>query len=206
MSARSCDQLCPITADLTDHQGTDDQCSPSSATCHCPSVPALSAHPCHLPVPISATSMPHISATYQCCQSVPPISVSQCRLSVPVSATYQCASVPPIIAHQCCLSVPPNSASQCHLSVPYISAAFQCPSVMPVNAHQCHLPVPPHQCPSVPPISVHQCSLSVPITAASLAHISEGEKSLDLQNFITKTKKKTFFFNFQWFLVCLGKN
>ncbi|CAI9559889.1 unnamed protein product [Staurois parvus] len=49
---------------------------------------------------------------------------------------------------------------------------------MPVNAHQCHLPVPPHQCPSVPPISVHQCSLSVPITAASLAHIIEGEKSL----------------------------
>ncbi|CAI9587048.1 unnamed protein product [Staurois parvus] len=36
----------------------------------------------------------------------------------------------------------------------------------------CHLPVPPHQCPSV------QCSLSVPITAASLAHISEGKKSL----------------------------
>ncbi|CAI9531607.1 unnamed protein product [Staurois parvus] len=35
-----------------------------------------------------------------------------------------------------------------------------------------------YQCPSVPPISVHQCSLSVPITAASLAHISEGEKSL----------------------------
>ncbi|CAI9608268.1 unnamed protein product [Staurois parvus] len=59
-----------------------------------------------------------------------------------------------------------------------MSAAFQCPSVMPVNAHQCHLPVPPHQCPSVPPISVHQCSLSMPITAALLAHISEGEKSL----------------------------
>ncbi|CAI9558711.1 unnamed protein product, partial [Staurois parvus] len=56
----------------------------------------------------------------------------------------------------------PNSASQCPLSVPPISA----------------LPVPPHQCPSVPPISVHQCSLSVPITGASLAHISEGEKSL----------------------------
>ncbi|CAI9615961.1 unnamed protein product, partial [Staurois parvus] len=54
---------------------------------------------------------------------------------------------------------------------------------MPVNAHQCHLPVPPHQCPSVPPISVHQCSLSVPISAASLAHISEGEKSY-LQNSI----------------------
>ncbi|CAI9535747.1 unnamed protein product [Staurois parvus] len=47
---------------------------------------------------------------------------------------------------------------------------------MPVNAHQCHLPVPPHQCPSVPPITVQQCP-SVQITAASLAHISEGEKS-----------------------------
>ncbi|CAI9610278.1 unnamed protein product [Staurois parvus] len=48
-----------------------------------------------------------------------------------------------------------------------MSAAFQCPSVLPVNAHQCHLPVPPYQ-----------CHLSVPITAASLAHIREGEKSL----------------------------
>ncbi|CAI9571606.1 unnamed protein product [Staurois parvus] len=39
---------------------------------------------------------------------------------------------------------------------------------MPISdAHQCHLPVPPHQ-----------CHLSVPIIAASLAHISEGEKSL----------------------------
>ncbi|CAI9539913.1 unnamed protein product, partial [Staurois parvus] len=92
------------------------------------------------------------------CQSVAPFSASQCRLSVP--------------------SVPPNSASQCCLSVPYMSAAFQCPSVMSVNAHQRHLPVPLHQCPSVPPISAHQCSLAVPITAASLAHISEGEKSL----------------------------
>ncbi|CAI9613484.1 unnamed protein product, partial [Staurois parvus] len=55
----------------------------------------------------------------------------------------------------------PNSASQCHLSLPPISA----------------LPVPPHQCPSVPPLSVLQCSLSVPISAASLVHISEGEKS-----------------------------
>ncbi|CAI9557120.1 unnamed protein product [Staurois parvus] len=34
------------------------------------------------------------------------------------------------------------------------------------------------QCSSVPPISVYPCSLSVPITAASLSHISEGEKSL----------------------------
>ncbi|CAI9561119.1 unnamed protein product, partial [Staurois parvus] len=55
------------------------------------------------------------------------------------------------------LSVPVSAAYQCHLSVPL---------------------VPPHQCPSVPPISAHQCSLSVPITAALLAHISEGEKSL----------------------------
>ncbi|CAI9570630.1 unnamed protein product, partial [Staurois parvus] len=74
-------------------------------------------------------------------------------------------------------SVPPNRASQCRLTVP-VSAMYQCTSVMPVNAHQCHLPVPPHACPSVPPIRVHQCSLSVPITAPSLAHNSEGEKSL----------------------------
>ncbi|CAI9603205.1 unnamed protein product, partial [Staurois parvus] len=48
-------------------------------------------------------------------------------------------------------------AYQCQ-SVPPISAAYQC--------HQCLL------------ISAHQCSLSVRITAASLAHICEGEKSL----------------------------
>ncbi|CAI9610701.1 unnamed protein product, partial [Staurois parvus] len=66
-----------------------------------PSVPPVSVHQCHLPVPISATSMPHISA-YQCtiishisahlsCLPVPPISASQCRLSVlPIIATYQC--------------------------------------------------------------------------------------------------------------------
>ncbi|CAI9598327.1 unnamed protein product [Staurois parvus] len=46
---------------------------------------------------------------------------------------------------------------------------------MPISAtYQC--------CQSVPPqcllISAHQCILSVPITSASLAHISEGEKSL----------------------------
>ncbi|CAI9546984.1 unnamed protein product [Staurois parvus] len=81
-----------------DHQGTDDQCSSSSATCQCPSVPAVSAHPCHLPVPISASSMPHISA-------------------------YQCTSMPLISAHLSCLSVSPISVSQCHLSVMSISAA-----------------------------------------------------------------------------------
>ncbi|CAI9609273.1 unnamed protein product [Staurois parvus] len=111
-------------------------------------------------------------------------SVHQCQLSVLIHATCQCPSVPHISAHLSCLSVSPISAMpfsatyQCRLSVPYISAAFQCPSMMPVNAHQCHLPVSPHQYPSVPPISVHQCSLLVPVSAASLADISEGEKSL----------------------------
>ncbi|CAI9618524.1 unnamed protein product, partial [Staurois parvus] len=114
---------------------------------------------------------------------VPPVSVHQCQQSVLISATCQCPSVPHISAHLSCLSMSSISAmrisaSQCRLSVPcHISAAFQCPSVMPVNAHQCNLPVPPHRCPSVPPIGVHWCSLSVPITAASLAHISEGEKN-----------------------------
>ncbi|CAI9538490.1 unnamed protein product [Staurois parvus] len=69
MSARSCDQLCPITADHI------------SATCQSPSVPALSAHPCHLPVPISAT--------FQC-------------LPVNINATYQCPSELPFsVTHQC---------------------------------------------------------------------------------------------------------
>ncbi|CAI9618012.1 unnamed protein product, partial [Staurois parvus] len=58
---------------------------------------AVSAYQCHLPVPISATSMPHISA-HLSCLSVPPISASQCHLSMPVSATYQCCqSVPPTL-------------------------------------------------------------------------------------------------------------
>ncbi|CAI9586834.1 unnamed protein product, partial [Staurois parvus] len=48
------------------------------------------------------------------------------------------------------------------LSVPPVSATYQCPLVVPISAtYQCH-----------------QCSLSVPITAASLVHISEGEKLL----------------------------
>ncbi|CAI9537628.1 unnamed protein product, partial [Staurois parvus] len=103
---------------ITDHQGTDDQCALMISVN--PEVPPVSAHQCHVPVPISATSMPHISA-YQCtsmphirvhmsCLSMSPISASQCHLSMPISATYQC-----------CQSVPPTSASQCRLSVPYIS-------------------------------------------------------------------------------------
>ncbi|CAI9616928.1 unnamed protein product, partial [Staurois parvus] len=81
----------------TDHQSTDDQSVPPvsvhqcqlsvliHATCQCPSVPQQ----CHISVPISATSMPHISA-HLSCLSVSPISASQCHLSMPVSATYQC--------------------------------------------------------------------------------------------------------------------
>ncbi|CAI9562336.1 unnamed protein product, partial [Staurois parvus] len=129
MSARSCDQLCPITAKhmdmYTGHQGTDDQCALMISVA--PAVPPVSVHQCLVPVPISAT--------YQC-------------LPVHINATYQCPSELPFRAAYQYQSVPPISASQCHLSVPYtgpcISAAFQCPSVMPVNAHQCHLPVP-HQ-------------------------------------------------------------
>ncbi|CAI9537735.1 unnamed protein product, partial [Staurois parvus] len=50
----------------------------------------------------------------------------------------------------------------------------------PASAHQCHLyqclpSSVPNQCHLLVPISA---VLSVPITAASLVHISEGEKSL----------------------------
>ncbi|CAI9541688.1 unnamed protein product, partial [Staurois parvus] len=79
----------------------------------------LSAHPCHLPLPISATSMPHISA-YQC--------TSMPHISAHLSCLFQCQPVPPINANQCCQPVPPN---QCHLSVP-VSATYQCPSVLPI--------------------------------------------------------------------------
>ncbi|CAI9581742.1 unnamed protein product [Staurois parvus] len=80
-SAQRCDLRCTV-----------------SATCQCPSVPAVSAEQCHVPVPFSATSMPHSSA-------------------------YQCTSMPHISAHLSCLSVPPINANQCNLSVPPISAS-----------------------------------------------------------------------------------
>ncbi|CAI9542166.1 unnamed protein product, partial [Staurois parvus] len=72
---------------FTDHQSTDDQspAAPPFSVHQC----QLCAHPCHLPVPISTTSMPHISA-HLSCLSVSPISASQCHTSMPVSATYQC--------------------------------------------------------------------------------------------------------------------
>ncbi|CAI9619431.1 unnamed protein product [Staurois parvus] len=73
-------------------------------------------------------------------------------------------------------AVPRASSHQCHINATYkclpvhSNATYQCPSELPFSVT--------HQCQSVPSISVHQCSLSVPITAVSLAHISEGEKSL----------------------------
>ncbi|CAI9542948.1 unnamed protein product, partial [Staurois parvus] len=95
---------------ITDHQSTDDQ--RALMICVAPAVPPVSAHQCLVPVPISATSMPHISA-YQC-TSMPHISAHVSCLSVsPISATYQCQSVPPISAHQCRLSVPVSAAYQC---------------------------------------------------------------------------------------------
>ncbi|CAI9595581.1 unnamed protein product [Staurois parvus] len=86
MPAWSCDQLCPITADhmYTDHQSTDDLCALMTSVS--PAVPPVNAHQCHVPVPISATSMSHISA-------------------------YQCTSMAHISAHLSCLSVSPISAS-----------------------------------------------------------------------------------------------
>ncbi|CAI9550429.1 unnamed protein product, partial [Staurois parvus] len=61
------------------------------------SISAVSAEQCHVPVPISVTSMPHISA-YQC-TSMPHISAHlSCPSVSPISATYQCQSLPPISA------------------------------------------------------------------------------------------------------------
>ncbi|CAI9558409.1 unnamed protein product [Staurois parvus] len=97
MSARSCDQLCSITADHTDHQGTDDQCALMISVA--PAVPAVSVHQCH------------INATYQCL----PVHINathQCPSELPFSVTHQCQSVPPISASQCRLSVLPFSAHQ----------------------------------------------------------------------------------------------
>ncbi|CAI9577973.1 unnamed protein product, partial [Staurois parvus] len=89
---------------------------------------------------------------------------SQCQ-SVPpisvISAAYQCQSVPPISAiYEFCLPVP-------------ISDACQGPSVPTTSASS-----------SVPISAMYQCSLSVPISAASLAHISEGEKKSLIYNIL----------------------
>ncbi|CAI9615960.1 unnamed protein product, partial [Staurois parvus] len=92
----SCVQSQLITWDMyTDHQSTDDQCALMISVA--PAVPRASAHQCLVPVLISATSMPHISA-------------------------YQCTTMPHISAHLSCLSVSPISASQCRLTVPASAA------------------------------------------------------------------------------------
>ncbi|CAI9622655.1 unnamed protein product, partial [Staurois parvus] len=114
-----CVQSQLITWDrYTDHQGTDDQCALMISVA--PEVAAVSAEQCQLPVPISATSMPHII----------PNSAHQCPSELPFSVTHQCQSVPPI------------NVNQCHLSVLPISATYQCQSVSPISASQCHLKVP----------------------------------------------------------------
>ncbi|CAI9613641.1 unnamed protein product [Staurois parvus] len=68
MSARSCNQLCPITADHI----TDDQCA--LMICVAPAVPPVSVHQCQLSVLIHATCQ---------CPSVP-TSAHQCHISVPI--------------------------------------------------------------------------------------------------------------------------
>ncbi|CAI9550209.1 unnamed protein product [Staurois parvus] len=81
-SARSCDQLCPITAVhmYTDHQGTDNQCALMISVA--PEVAPVSVHQCQQSVLISATcqcpSMPH-----QCHISAH-TSAHQCHISVPI--------------------------------------------------------------------------------------------------------------------------
>ncbi|CAI9558591.1 unnamed protein product, partial [Staurois parvus] len=73
----------------------------------------------------------------------------------------------------------------CHWDkISHITATYQCPSELPFRSSQCCLSVPISdtcQCPSVLPISA---SSSVPMTAASLAHISEGKKLLVYKIFI----------------------
>ncbi|CAI9543818.1 unnamed protein product, partial [Staurois parvus] len=106
----SCVQSLLIAWDMyTDHQGTDDQCALMISVA--PALPPVSVHQCQLSVPISATSMSHISA-------------------------YQCTSMPHIGAHLSCLSVSPISASQCHLSMPHISASQCCLSVPVIVVYQ----------------------------------------------------------------------
>ncbi|CAI9595284.1 unnamed protein product [Staurois parvus] len=71
MSARSCDQLCPITAD---HMAL--MISVARA------VPPVSIHQCLMPVLISAScqcpSLPHQ------CHILVPTSAHQCHISVPI--------------------------------------------------------------------------------------------------------------------------
>ncbi|CAI9577967.1 unnamed protein product, partial [Staurois parvus] len=68
-----------------------------------PSVPLVSAHNCHLPVPINATyqcPLVHINATYQHPSELPFNAVDQCQSVLPISSSQYHLSVPPISAHQ----------------------------------------------------------------------------------------------------------
>ncbi|CAI9597947.1 unnamed protein product [Staurois parvus] len=65
---------------ITDHQGTDDQCALMISVA--PEVPLVSAHQCHMPVPISATCQCP-SVQHQCHISVH-TSAHQCHISVPI--------------------------------------------------------------------------------------------------------------------------
>ncbi|CAI9620256.1 unnamed protein product [Staurois parvus] len=79
MSAWSCDQLCPITAD---HMALMISVAPEVA-------------------PVSASSQCHINATYQCPSELPFNITHQCQSVPPINAIYQChASVLPFSAHQ----------------------------------------------------------------------------------------------------------
>ncbi|CAI9555214.1 unnamed protein product [Staurois parvus] len=96
----------------TDHQGTDDQCALMINVP--PAVPAVSAHQCHLSMPINATcqcTSMHINATYQC-------------LPVHINATYQCLKVHINATYQC-LQVHINAIYQCPSELPF-SATYQC--------------------------------------------------------------------------------
>ncbi|CAI9553786.1 unnamed protein product, partial [Staurois parvus] len=73
----------------TDHQGTDDQCSPISATCQWRSMPAVSGDQCQLSVSINASCQ---------CPSMPAVSTHQ-YTSMPHISAYQCTSMPHISAH-----------------------------------------------------------------------------------------------------------
>ncbi|CAI9591315.1 unnamed protein product [Staurois parvus] len=74
MSAQSCDQLCPITADRMG------QCALMISVA--PAMPPVSAHQCQLSVLINATCQCPL-VPYQCHISLP-TSAHQCHLSVSI--------------------------------------------------------------------------------------------------------------------------
>ncbi|CAI9549904.1 unnamed protein product [Staurois parvus] len=71
---------CRLSAFLSSRAGTDDQCALMISVA--PEVPPVSAHQCHVPVPISATCQ-CLSVPHQCHISVH-TSAHQCHISVPI--------------------------------------------------------------------------------------------------------------------------